>query len=119
MSVQPSDPLAHLCHWYEYVIGIEPRHDPVVAEISCRCFAVPEIAGGSRLTGARRPTVAVSTDAADVEPAEFDATTTPRILKREAEGNHSGAGMSRPPARSTEHHGEALVCRARARRRGR
>ena len=59
-----------------------PGHAPVVAEISLRCFTVPEIAGSSRLTGARRPTVAVSTEAADVEPAELRrSTTTPRILE--------------------------------------
>jgi hypothetical protein len=80
MSAQSTGPLAHFCHWYVYVIGIEPRHVPAVVESSWRCLAVPEIAGSSRLTGARRSTVLVSTDAADVEPAEFEATTMPRIL---------------------------------------
>jgi hypothetical protein len=71
----------HLCHWYAYEIGAEPRQIPGVAVSVSKILALPAIVGTSVLTGAIAVTGPVSGEAAAVGPLSLLALTIARTVE--------------------------------------
>jgi hypothetical protein len=77
--------LSQRCHWYAYEIGAVPVHDPLAPFKVDPWLALPLTVGRLAFEGAvaalaAAATTAVCADVADLEPNEFVAVTTTRIV---------------------------------------